>query len=140
MLVADIGLPGFVLIVAGIGIFFIVIVSFVGMDTEVDKIKQMGAEAMERVVAAGIVEKQALSEYSDEFEQRKLTIGTIKCSQCEWSGQWGTGMTYNQFFAELNDNYGFAGDYIVKLNKENPSPDNRQYTCPVCNSSGWQKA
>ena len=64
MLVADIGLPGFVLIVAGIGIFFIVIVSFVGMDTEVDKIKQMGAEAMERVVAAGIVEKQALSEFA----------------------------------------------------------------------------
>ena len=34
------------------------------------------------------------AEYSKEYEQRKITIGTIKCPQCKWTGQWGTGMTY----------------------------------------------
>ena len=99
--------------------------------------KKIRDELLEKLLEK---EKQLKAEYSKEYEERKLTIGTIKCSQCEWSGQWGTGMTYNQFFAVLNDNGGFAGDYIVKLNKENPSPDNRQYTCPVCNSSDWKKA
>ena len=84
-------------------------------------------------------QQQLKAEYSKEYEERKLTIGTIKCSQCEWSGQWGTGMTYEQFFA---GNLFEAGIDVARqdVNNDNLSRDNRQYTCPVCNSSGWQKA
>ena len=84
-------------------------------------------------------QQQLMAEYSKEYEQRKLTIGTIKCSQCEWSGQWGTGMTYEQFFA---GNLAEAGIDVARrdVNNDNLSSDNRQYTCPVCNSSGWKKA
>jgi transcription elongation factor Elf1 len=87
------------------------------------------------------LEKQAqvMAEYSQQYEQRKLTIGTIKCTQCEWSGQWGTGMTYEQFFA---GNLAESGIDVARraVNNDNLSGDNRQYTCPVCNSSGWEKA
>ena len=84
-------------------------------------------------------QEQLKAEYSKEYEERKLTIGTIKCSQCEWSGQWGTGMTYEQFFA---GNLFEAGIDVARrdVNNDNLSSDNRQYTCPVCNSSGWKKA
>ena len=84
-------------------------------------------------------QQELMAEYSREYEQRKITIGTIKCSQCEWSGQWGTGMTYEQFFA---GNLAESGIDVARqdVNNDNLSRDNRQYTCPVCNSSGWQKA
>jgi len=59
--------------------------------------------------------RKVSAKFSKEYEQRKLTIGTIKCSQCEWSGQWGTGMTQDQFVA------------------------GNQYTCPICNSPDWKK-
>ena len=84
-------------------------------------------------------QQQLKAEYSKEYEQRKLTIGTIKCSQCEWSGQWGTGMTYEQFFAGNLFESGIEVDR-QDVNNDNLSRDNRQYTCPVCNSSDWQKA
>ena len=84
-------------------------------------------------------QEQLKAEYSKIYEERKITIGTIKCSQCEWSGPWGTGMTYEQFFAGNLFEDGITVDY-QNVNNDNLSSDNRQYTCPVCNSSGWQKA
>lgn len=83
---------------------------------------------------------QIKARYSKEYEERKITIGTIKCSQCEWSGQWGTGMTYEQFFAGNLFEAGVITVSEMDVNNDNLSRDNRQYTCPVCNSSGWQKA
>jgi hypothetical protein len=59
--------------------------------------------------------RKVSAKFSKEYEQRKLTIGTIKCSQCEWSGPWGTNMTRDQFVA------------------------GNQYICPNCNSPNWQK-
>ena len=75
------------------------------------------------------------SQFRKDYEQRKLTIGTIKCSQCEWSGQWGTGMRWTQFFA------GNLAEHGIKVRgpDDHLSRDNRQYTCPVCNSSDWKK-
>ena len=83
-------------------------------------------------------EEQLKAEYSKEYEQRKLTIGTIKCSQCEWSGQWGTGMSYKQFFAgDLAEHEIYVGR--SKGEKSSLSLNNRQYECPVCNSLSWEK-
>jgi hypothetical protein len=101
-------------------------------DELLEKEEQLRAELLEK-------EEQLKAEYSKEYEQRKLTIGTIKCSQCEWSGQWGTGMTYEQFFAGNLANFGIEVN-LQNVNNDNLSSDNRQYTCPVCNSSGWKKA
>ena len=82
--------------------------------------------------------EQLRAEYSKDFEERKVTIGTIKCTQCAWTGQWGTGMSYEQFFA---GNLAEAGIQVSDRNiyNDNLSRDNRQYTCPVCNSDKWEK-
>jgi len=77
-------------------------------------------------------------EYSKKYEERKITIGIIKCSQCEWSGEWGTGMSYEQFFAgDLAEHEIHVGR--SKGEKSSLSLNNRQYECPVCNSLSWKK-
>jgi hypothetical protein len=82
--------------------------------------------------------EQLKAEYSKKYEERKITIGTIKCSQCEWSGQWGTGMSYKQFFAgDLAEHEIYVGR--SKGEKSSLSLNNRQYECPVCNSLSWEK-
>ena len=74
----------------------------------------------------------------DKFEQLKQTIGTIKCSQCEWSGQWGTGMIFQQIFAGELAKAGIdVREHVV--DNDNLSSHTQQYTCPVCNSPGWEK-
>jgi Na+-transporting NADH:ubiquinone oxidoreductase subunit NqrC len=107
--------------------------------------QQAQADSQNQLLKQAALAKQELlkkqepfkAEYSKEYEQRKITIGTIKCTQCEWSGQWGTGMTYEQFFA---GNLADAGIDVGRreVNNDNLSRDNRQYTCPVCNSSDWK--
>mgnify|MGYP003993549859 CR=1 FL=1 len=83
-------------------------------------------------------QEQLKAEYSKKYEERKITIGTIKCSQCEWSGQWGTGMSYKQFFAgDLAEHEIYVGR--SKGEKSSLSLNNRQYECPVCNSLSWEK-
>ena len=81
---------------------------------------------------------QLCAEYSKVFEERKIAIGIIKCTQCGWTGQWGTGLSYEQFFA---GNLAEAGIQVSDRNiyNDNLSRDNRQYTCPVCNSDKWEK-
>ena len=103
------------------------------------RLSEINQRSLQRVQQWRKKNEQLKAEYSAEYEQRKLTIGTIKCSQCQWSGQWGTGMTYEQFFA---GNLAEAGIDVARrdVNNDNLSSDNRQYTCPVCNSSGWKKA
>jgi hypothetical protein len=97
--------------------------------------KKIRDELLEKLLEK---EKQLKAEYSKEYEERKLTIGTIKCSQCEWSGQWGTGMTYEQFFAgDLAEHGIYVG--ALKGEKSSLSLNNRQYECPVCNSLSWKK-
>jgi hypothetical protein len=83
-------------------------------------------------------EQRLSAKYSEEYEQRKLTIGTIKCSQCKWSGQWGTGMSYEQFFAGDLAEHGINVGR-PKGEKSSLSLNNRQYECPVCNSLSWKK-
>jgi hypothetical protein len=85
------------------------------------------------------IRQQLKTEYSKKYEDRKITIGIIKCSQCEWVGEWGTGMSYEQFFAgDLAEHGIYVGR--SKGEKSSLSLNNRQYECPVCNSSDWQKA
>ncbi len=82
--------------------------------------------------------RRVMAQYSNEYEQRKQTIGTIKCSQCEWSGQWGTGMIFQQFFAGELAKAGIdVKEHVV--DNDNLSSHTQQYTCPVCNSPGWEK-
>ena len=103
------------------------------------KLWQQQQEAL-RKLRSKLLEKQEQlkAEYSKEYEQRKLTIGTIKCSQCKWSGEWGTGMSYKQFFAgDLAEHEIYVGR--SKGEKSSLSLNNRQYECPVCNSLSWEK-
>ena len=44
-----------------------------------------------RIAAIRKKQEQLKIEYSKEYEIRKSTIGTIECTQCGWTGEWGMG-------------------------------------------------
>lgn len=130
-----------------IAAMIVVVVSVTGLVAyKMHKNKQHEAKMQARLRAqhakaeARLRDEQAQlrAEYSREYEQRKITIGAIKCTQCSWSGQWGTGMSYEQFFAGNLNAVGIRVSDRDKFN-DNLSRDNRQYTCPVCNSDKWEK-
>ena len=79
-----------------------------------------------------------VSSYQEKYEQRKQSIGTIECFQCKWTGQWGTGMTYEEFFL-----YDLTVKHKLKVSLSIHSPsnlnDDAQYKCPQCKSINWQK-
>jgi len=104
----------------------------------VNKRTKEKAREKARIAAIRKKQEQLKIEYSKEYEIRKSTIGTIKCTQCGWTGEWGTGMSYEQFFA---GNLAEAGIIVSQREKRNDnlSSDNRQYTCPLCNSDKWVK-
>ena len=75
-----------------------------------------------------------------EFENRKQTIGQIVCPQCQWTGKWGEGMSYQEFFAyELHVKHEVSIDETLIRGADNLSNES-QYKCPVCKSTNWQKA
>ena len=83
-------------------------------------------------------EKGIRDRYFQAYEARKQTIGKIVCPQCKWTGDWGTGMTYEEFFLyELTVKHGLTTGLCEhtsgNLNSE------AQYKCPMCNSANWQK-
>jgi len=101
-------------------------------------IKRAAAIYARRVEEAQLKMQSLRTVYSEEYEKRKLKIGNIKCSQCEWSGQWGAGMSYEKFFA--SDLAGHEVEYGLLGEKNSRSFNNRQYVCPVCQSTNWEKA
>ena len=78
-------------------------------------------------------------QFQHEYEQRKQALGQIVCSQCEWTGNWGEGMSYQEFFAyELHVKHQVATDNTLIRDANNLSQE-AQYKCPVCKSTNWQK-
>ena len=119
---------------------FVIVLSLIVLALWIYVNKRIKEKAREKARIAAIRKKQEQLkiEYSKEYEIRKSTIGTIKCTQCGWTGEWGTGMSYEQFFA---GNLAEAGIIVSQREKRNDnlSSDNRQYTCPLCNSDKWVK-
>lgn len=99
-----------------------------------DRLRKVSAEYAGEVAKVNNI----VSSYREKYEQRKQSIGTIECPQCKWTGQWGTGMTYEEFFLyDLTVIHGLD----VSLSVHTPSnlSDEAQYKCPQCKSINWQK-
>jgi hypothetical protein len=78
-------------------------------------------------------------QFEDEFGKRKQAIGKIVCPQCKWTGNWGDGMSYQEFFAyELHVKYKVEIDETLIRDADNLSNES-QYKCPMCKSTNWQK-
>ena len=78
-------------------------------------------------------------QFEDEFGKRKQAIGKIVCPQCKWTGNWGDGMSYQEFFAyELHVKYKVEIDETLIRYADNLSNES-QYKCPLCKSTNWQK-
>ena len=78
-------------------------------------------------------------QFEDEFGKRKQAIGKIVCPQCEWTGNWGDGMSYQEFFAyELHVKHKVEIDETLIYDADNLSNES-QYKCPMCKSTNWQK-
>lgn len=77
--------------------------------------------------------------FQREYEQRKQAIGKIVCPQCKWTGNWGDGMSYQEFFAyELHVKHRVRIDKTLVRDSNNLSRES-QYKCPMCKSTNWQK-
>ena len=77
--------------------------------------------------------------FKTEFENRKQTIGQIVCPQCQWTGEQGDGMSYQEFFAyELHIKHKVKIDETLIRDADNLS-DESQYKCPVWKRTNWQK-
>ena len=72
-----------------------------------------------------------------EYEQRKQAIGRIVCPQCKWSGNWGDGMSYQEFFVyELFSNNVIPTEEIdLNIHYMNTQAQ----TNTMCQSTNWQK-
>ena len=78
-------------------------------------------------------------QFEDEFGKRKQAIGKIVCPQCKWTGNWGDGMSYQEFFAyELHVKHKVKVDETLIRDADNLS-DESQFKCPMCKSTNWQK-
>ena len=78
--------------------------------------------------------------FKTEFENRKQTIGQIVCPQCQWTGTWGEGMSYQEFFAyEIRVKHKCWIDEKLVGEADNLDRES-QYKCPMCKSTNWQKA
>ena len=76
---------------------------------------------------------------SEQYEQRKQAIGRIVCPQCKWTGNWGDGMSYEEFFIyELVEVNKVRVSHRVDTNIHVLNSES-QYKCPVCKSTNWQK-
>ena len=74
-----------------------------------------------------------------EFENRKQTIGQIVCPQCQWTGEWGEGMSYQEFFAyEIRVKHKCWIDEKLVGEADNLDRES-QFKCPMCKSTNWQK-
>lgn len=77
--------------------------------------------------------------FQREYEQRKQAIGRIVCPQCKWTGNWGDGMSYEEFFIyELVEVNKVRVSHRVDTNIHVLNSES-QYKCPVCKSTNWQK-
>ena len=76
--------------------------------------------------------------FCNEFEKRKQAIGKIVCPQCKWTGNWGDGMSYQEFFAYELVKYEVGIDEMLIRDANNLSNE-AQYKCPMCKSTNWQK-
>ena len=76
--------------------------------------------------------------FCDEFEKRKQAIGKIVCPQCKWTGNWGDGMSYQEFFAYELVKYEVGIDEMLIRDANNLSNE-AQFKCPMCKSTNWQK-
>ena len=45
------------------------------------------------------VHQEVHRKFQKEFWNRQKAIGKIVCPQCEWTGNWGDEMSYQEFFA-----------------------------------------
>ena len=97
------------------------------------------AKKVEEERAAEQARQQAVHQkFHREYEQRKQAIGRIVCPQCKWSGNWGDGMSYQEFFVyELFSNNVIPTEEIdLNIHYMNTQA---QYKCPMCQSTNWQK-
>ena len=77
--------------------------------------------------------------FDGEFRNRQHAIGQIVCPQCKWTGCWGEGMSYQEFFAyELHVKHKVKIDEMLIRDADNLSNES-QYKCPMCKSTNWQK-
>ena len=81
--------------------------------------------------------EKILAHFETLYEQKKQSIGNITCPQCQWQGEWGTGITFRHYYAEPLKNNG------IKVTEEElfsgKLSGNNQFLCPVCNSMNWSK-
>ena len=81
--------------------------------------------------------EKILAHFETLYEQKKQAIGNITCPQCQWQGEWGTGITFRHYYAEPLKNNG------IKVTEEElvsgKLSGNNQFLCPVCNSMNWSK-
>ena len=83
-------------------------------------------------------QRDVYKQFEDEFEKRKQAIGKIVCPQCKWTGNWGDGMSYQEFFAYELVKYEVGIDEMLIRDANNLSNE-AQYKCPMCKSTNWQK-
>ena len=79
------------------------------------------------------------NKFKSEFANRKQTIGQIVCPQCQWTGEWGEGMSYQEFFAyEIRVKHKCWIDEKLVGEADNLDRES-QFKCPMCKSTNWQK-
>ena len=84
-------------------------------------------------------EREVHEYFQNEFEKRKQAIGQIVCPQCQWTGTWGEGMSYQEFFAyDLHKKYEVKIDELLVREADNLNLES-QFKCPMCKSTNWQK-
>ena len=77
--------------------------------------------------------------FQKEYEQKKQALGKIVCHQCNWTGNWGEGMSYEEFFVyELVQVHQCQVSHNVDTNLHYLNSET-QYKCPMCKSPNWQK-
>jgi len=77
--------------------------------------------------------------FQKEYEQKKQALGKIVCHQCNWTGNWGEGMSYEEFFVyELVQVHQCQVSTNVDTNLHYLNSET-QYRCPMCKSPNWQK-
>ena len=82
--------------------------------------------------------EQVHRKFRQEFVNRQNAIGKIVCPQCKWTGNWGDGMSYQEFFAYELVKYEVGIDEMLIRDANNLSNE-AQYKCPMCKSTNWQK-
>ena len=84
-------------------------------------------------------QREVHKEFLSKFEQQQQAIGKIECPQCGWTGNWGDGMSYQEYFAyELHVKHKVKIDETLIRDANNLSSES-QYKCPMCKSTNWQK-